>query len=261
MFMDYISSLENGPSLCDTFEQSIQTIFFNKGQAEKSSDPDFVSSRVYRSYFEPIKACVELCQILKLQFQNFEYEFYNSASSLEKPENTRNLKKLGLNLRAVRLGFKIVGKEVSAFCSAFDEEEKERVNEAIHTFREGCNYSCVAMSVCAVESRLIKLMSLVSPQSEQELEKKTLGQLIFEYDTNKEKYKNVVPKKHEPLLDLCNVYRTFSVHPKKQKIKPTLASSILTLTIEFLTDQDTKPEIVKAQLIASGKTNKAKNSS
>lgn len=250
MLIDYISSLKDGLSLCDSFENGIKTIFFNEGRVEESSDPDFVSSRVYRSYLEPIKACVNLCQILKLQFQNFEYEFYSSASSLERPEDTRNLKELTLNLRAVRLGFKIVSKEVSAFCSAFDEEEKERMNEAIHDYLQGCNYSCVAMSVSAVESRLLKLMCLASPDSKRELEQKTLGQLIFEYDTNKGKYQNVVPKKHEPLLDLCNTYRTFSVHPKKQKIKPTLAGSILNLTIEFLTDQDTKPEVIQAQLTA-----------
>lgn len=251
MFIDYISSLENVLSLCDSFENGVQTIFFNEGQAEESSVPDFVSSRVYREYFEPIKACVELCQILKLRLPGFEYEFCNSASSLEKPRDTRNLKDFQLNLKAIRLGFKIVSEEVSAFCSAFDKEEKERVNEAVHTFREGCNYSCVAMSVSAAESRLLKLMCLASPDSERELEKKTLGQLIYEYVSNKGNYKNVVPEKHEPLLQLCNTYRTFSVHPKKQKITGRLASSILNLAIEFLVDQDTKPEVVKAQLLVS----------
>jgi hypothetical protein len=252
MFIDYISNLENALSLCDLFETSVKTIFFDGGQIQESSDPGFVSSRVYRDYFEPIKACVELCRILKLQFQNFEYEFYNYASSLEKPGDTRNLKELELNLRAVRLGFRIVNKEVSAFCLAFDDEEKIRINEAIHNHFEDCNFSCVAMSVSAVESRLLKLMCLVSPQSEQELEKKTLGQLIYEYVTNKDSYKNVVPEKHEPLLQLCNTYRTFSVHPKKQRITSRLATSILNLAIEFLTDQNTKPEVVKAQLSASG---------
>lgn len=251
MFMDYISNLENILSLCDNFEKSIKTIFFNEGQAEESSRPDFVWSRVYRERLEPIKACVELCQILQLRLPNFEYEFHDAASSLEKPLGTRNLKDLNLHLRGIRLGFQIVSKEVSAFCSAFDKEEKERVNEAIHTFREGCNYSCVAMSVSAVESRLLKLMCLASPGSERALEKKTLGQLIVEYTENKGEYKNVVPDKHEPLLQLCNTYRTFSVHPKKQRIKGTVASSILNLAIEFLTDQATKPGVVEAQLIAS----------
>ena len=250
MFIDYISSLENVLSLCDSFESSIQTIFYSEGRAEESSEPYFVSSRVYREYFEPIKACVELCQILKLRIPGFEYEFYDSASSLEKSPDTRSLKDLKLHLKAIRLGFSIIGKEVSVFCSAFDKEEKERVNEAIHTFREGCNYSCVAMSVSAAESRLLKLMCLVSPESERELEKKTLGQLIYEYVNNKDNYKNVVPEKHEPLLQLCNTYRTFPVHPKKQKITGRLASSILNLAIEFLVDQDTKPEVAKAKLIA-----------
>ena len=155
----------------------------------------------------------------------------------------------------VKLGFRITSNELSAICSAFDDEEKERMNEAIHDYFEGCNYSCVAMSVSAAESRLLKLMCLASPDSKVELEKKTLGQLIYEYVTNKDNYKNVVPEKHEPLLQLCNTYRTFSVHPKKQRITGRLATSILNLAIEFLTDQDTRPKVVEAQLIASEGSN------
>ena len=190
--------------------------------------------------------------MLKLQIKDFEHEFYEAASDLEDPLKTKDLNDFNHFLEGLRIGFSKISEEVACICSSFDSEEKERMNEAIHTFREGCNYSCVAMSVSAAESRLLKLMCLARPDSERELEKKTLGQLIYEYVNNKDSYKNVVPEKHEPLLQLCNTYRTFSVHPKKQKITSRLATSILNLAIEFLTDQDTKPEVVKAQLIASG---------
>ena len=72
-----------------------------------------------------------------------------------------------------------------------------------------------------------------------------------EYVENKETYKKVVPVRHEPLLELCNTYRRFSVYPKKQKITGMLAASILSLSIEFLIDPDTKPEVTKTRLNAA----------
>lgn len=252
MAIDYLAHFKNAVKLCDEFENSIVYVYFGEGKAEKSSTAYFCLDDYYRERFSPIKACVQLCRILKLlSLRKHESFLYEQASSLENPRKIIKLEDFKSCLKSVRLAFKIARNEMVAFCSAFDEEEKERMNEAIHTYLEDCNYSCVAMSVSAVESRLLKLMCLASPESERELEKKTLGQLIYEYVNNKDNYKNVVPEKHEPLLQLCNVYRTFSVHPKKHKIKGPIASSILNLSIEFLTDQNTKPEVVEAQLISS----------
>jgi len=152
------------------------------------------------------------------------------------------------NIELIKLCLQLEMSTLSDFCSAFDEEEKERMNEAIHDCLEGCNYSCVAMSVSAVESRLLKLMCLAMPNSQQELEMKTLGQLILEYNNNKGSYKNIVPQMHEPLIGLCNTYRIFSVHPKRVNVNAREANVILNLAIKFLTDENTKPEIVKAKL-------------
>ena len=96
------------------------------------------------------------------------------------------------------------------------------------------------MSVCAIESHLLTLMLSVRSEEEDKLENMTLGRLIREYIDNKEQYTNIIPKKHEPLLDLCNVYRIFSVHPKKEEITKGLSSAILSLSILFLTDEETQ---------------------
>lgn len=255
MVIDYLSSFEHAEELCDDFEKHVVYIFFKRGQRNECSVNNFCWSDAYRRFFEPVKACVHLCEIAKVQSlkeKNYDLVFSRSASSLEIPKDLGTLEDFKGYVNDVRLGFIVTREERIAFCSAFDEEEKKRVNESIHAHLEGCNYSCVAMSVSAVESRLLKLMCLVSPDLEQELDKKTLGQLIVEYIKDKGKYKNVVPERHEPLLQLCNTYRIFSVHPKKQKVNEMIAHSILNLTIEFLTDQDMKPEIVQAQLIAGG---------
>lgn len=253
MFIDYLSHFEHAEELCDEFEKRVEYVYFDKGRKKASSTSNFCWSDYYRELLSPIKACVQLYRIIRPEsFRDKEAFFLEEAAELEDSEKVQNLEDFKSCLKAVRLGFQIMRNDIATFCSAFEEEEKERMNEAIHNHLEGCNYSCVAMSVSAAESRLLKLMCFASPESERELEKKTLGQLIYEYVSNKDNYKNVVPEKHEPLLQLCNVYRTFSVHPKKHKIKGPIASSILNLSIEFLTDQDTKLEVVKAQLIASG---------
>lgn len=237
MAIDYISNLQRAEDLCDQFVKRIASVFLEEGDREEKHIPHLVWLKPYQERFRPIKACVELCRILKPQsLGNRSSVFFEAASCLSSLQETPNIESLRSHLNMVKLGFRITSNELSAICSAFDDEEKERMNEAIHAYFEGCNYSCVAMSVSAAESRLLKLMCLASPDSKVELEKKTLGQLIYEYVTNKDNYKNVVPEKHEPLLQLCNTYRTFSVHPKKQRITGRLATSILNLAIEFLTD-------------------------
>lgn len=251
--INYLANFENAQKLCDKFEQRVETVFFRGGESKESNIPDLSLAEFYRELLSPIKACIQMCQILKLSsLRDYESFFYEEASSLEDTTKIKNLEDFKSHLKTIKLAFTMAAGEMQAFCSSFDEEEKERINEAINTYLLDCNYSCVAMSVSAVESRLLKLMCIANPDSKDKLEKKTLGQLIYEYISNKKDYKNVVPERHEPLLDLCNTYRTFSVHPKKQKIRPPIASSILNLAIEFLIDQDTKPEVVKAQLLASG---------
>ncbi len=251
MFIDYISYFEDSVKECEKFKKRILNIYFDSGRKEKPLR-HFCLLSGYQERFIPIKKCVQLCRILKLSvFEGHDSSLYEAASDLEDYREMVDLKSFEVNINVVISEFGVAEDEIAVFCSAFDEEEKERINEAIHNNIEGCNYSCVAMSVSAVESRLLKLMCLANPDSEGDLEKKTLGQLIVEYTDNKNKYKNVVPRKHEYLLGLCNTYRTFSVHPKKQKITGRIASSIFNLAIEFLTDPDTKPEAVKVLLAAS----------
>ncbi len=177
-----------------------------------------------------------------------EEYLYEVTAHLEDSAKVMSRKNFNLHFDVLKSSLSLVKHEMLPFCSSFDAEERERINEAIHDYFENCNYSCVAMSVSAVESRLLKLMGLTNPDRILRLEDMTLGQLITEYTQNKEAYKNVVPKKHEPLLQLCNTYRIFSVHPKKEEVSSGIASSILNLSLAFLTDTNTKPETVKSKL-------------
>jgi len=260
MLIDYISSLKNFKSLCDDFEKRVTKRCFKGGQAQEATSPFYCWSPQYLIDFVKIKAFIELCKLLKPKaLQQFHQTLLQAELSLTNPKETNRLKDFKRRLKVVRLSFDLVKDEIVTFCSAFDDEEQERVNEAIHNYLEGCYLSCVAMSVSAVESRLLKLMSIVSPESKRTLERKTLGGLIGEYTKNRDKYNDVVPEKHEPLLDLCNTYRIFSVHPKKQRIPATVATSIFNLAMAFLMDQDAQPKVVEIKWMLQGKANKPKS--
>lgn len=252
MLIDYISGLEHAEYLCDELEKRVEQIFYQKGISKPSIIPNHCLTTVYQDVIFPVKACVKLCEILKFNAHKlFMDSFLKATSNLEDIHQTKSFHDFKVNLEFVKSNFIAAKDELLTFCSAFDDEEKERINEAIHGFFENCNYSCVAMSVSAAESRLLKLMCLSRPDLSHQLQDYTLGQLLSEYAKNKVAYKRIIPKKHEPLLQLCNTYRIPSVHPKKQVIKGTIAGSILNLALEFLTDHETQPEIVRAQLIAN----------
>lgn len=134
-------------------------------------------------------------------------------------------------------------KELTEKIGLLEIEEKNRLTEALNCYIQELNYSSIVMSVSAIEYRLISLMK--SKYDDKNLEDLTLGQLIWEYTHNKEKYENVIPEKHEPLLDYCNIYRVFSVHPKKEKITRSIATSILCMTCNFLFDKNLKAKIAK----------------
>ncbi len=252
MFIDYLSYFKNATEECERFKESVIDVYFNGGKKQVCNVPFFVLLPDYQEDFLPVKKCTQLYRILGLSALGKRGpNFYRAASYLDDNTIIRRKEDFTINIDLLIVSFKFVRDEIAVFCSAFDEEEKERINEAIHNHLEGCNYSCVAMSVSAVESRLLKLMCIASHDSKPQLEKKTLGQLIVEYIDNKSRYKNVVPEKHEHLLGLSNTYRIFSVHPKKQRITGRLASSIFNLAIEFLTDPNSKPAVVQAKLTTS----------
>ncbi len=243
MIIDYFTALNNIDEIVNDFQNSIEYVFFNEGKDKKCNITNITRDMVYREYYRETSACVELLRFLNYQIKSSKHDFFAAASSLDSNLENNEIDTFKLNVRSLQLGFKRMRGNISTTCEALDIEEKERLNEAIHCYLENCYFSSIAMSVSAVESRLLKLMINVSPESKVEIEKNTLGQLIYEYSNNKAKYKNVVPEKHKALLDLCNTYRVFSVHPKKQKVTPQIATSVLSLSIEFLTDKDTRVEV------------------
>lgn len=250
MLIDYIGSFQDIERLCNQFEERVSQVYFASGKVGVPANTSYCETKYYLEIFHPIKACADLCRTMKPSTLNDPTALYDSLASLGNYSDVNDWKMFSLNLNLVKSILGGVSEEMVNMFSSLDEQEKGRINKAIHNHFEDCHYSCVAMSVSAAESRLLKLMCIVNPQSEQELETKTLGQLISDYVSNRESYKKVVPEKHEPLLQLCNTYRIFSVHPKKEEIPGMVAVSILGLAIAFLTDPENRPEAVKRKITA-----------
>lgn len=251
MAIDYINKLEHIEDQCDQFDRFMRHIFAETKHKwwYTYNLRNLVNSPSYRQLFDPIKESVDLCKIIKVKFpEHGEKMFYESAIELESSEELKTYEKFQEPLQKLKVCFSVIKEQIQAFCSSFDDVERERMNEAIHNFIHRCNYSCVAMSVSAVESRLLQLMVMANSGSTAKLEELTLGNLVNEYIRNKEKYKNIVPEEHETLLGLCNTYRIFSVHPKKQKLTDHKTNAVFSLTIVFLTDPNTRPEVIKAKL-------------
>lgn len=220
---------------CEEFkEEIVKNIFKDKTSVEPRLFYYCWSPR-YRQRFEPIKRVIEMCDLLGIKYLEINKDYLlDKVNSLEDPLAINSVRLFVRFVDNISEVFKEAQGEINKEISKLDEVEIDKLNEAIHTFFEGCYYSAVSMSVCAVEYRLLKLMVTVKPKKKKELEKLTLGQLIKAYLENKEVYKRIVPERHEYLLNLCNRYRISAVHPKGEEITKILAFSILGLTFEFL---------------------------
>lgn len=235
----YLFDMQNVESLCEVFEEAIIKRFYSSEQSESASDESYFYTPIFRQLLDPIKHVIGVSNFFNIEIIETNKDFLEEkVYRLEGDAVYRDIfKNVVEDIKNV---FSMAKEEINHLHSLLDETETNRINEAIHDYLERCHRSSVAMSVCAVESRLLRIMLSGKPEEKGKLEKMTLGQLIAEYLRNKEQYDNKIPEKHEPLLNLCNTYRVFSVHPKDEEIKEGLARAILNLSILFLTDEETQ---------------------
>jgi hypothetical protein len=237
----YLSNLSKIVGFCEEFKREIlESTFTEKGSfVETTKDYYYCWMPKYQSYWKPLYGIVDMCDMLGIE--NLEInksDLIDHVVCLNNPIAIQRRNDFEYNLDWIKEGFKDTENEIVNKIRLLEVEEKNRLNEALNCYMEGCNYSAIAMAVSALEFRLFSLMMSKCPDSK--LEEFTLGQLIREYLDNKEKYGKGIPKKHEPLLEHCNVYRVFSVHPKREKITRSIATSIISMTFAFLLDENLK---------------------
>ena len=250
---DYLQHLLDMEKLLRDFRNEVTTYFFMDREGSTKDRVDlsecyFCFHPTYRGCFDIIKRIVQVCDIFGIKHLEKKKEKLDKLMYLlEVPSNVEH--KVGFDAcsKEVERSFGYIKNEIKERISLLNPDEMDRLNEAIHCFLEGCYYSSVAMSVSAIEFRLLSLMMSICPDPK--LEELTLGQLIREYLDNKQNYGSVIPKKHEPLLEHCNTYRIFSVHPKKEEINKPIASSILNMTFLFLLDKKLVEKVKEVEAI------------
>ena len=241
MIQRYIEPLTRVPEICDAFRDSIRQNFFTSSgplgvfAMSVTQNEWFCFTPLYREWYDGLHRIVEICDILGVSvLEKRKDKLIRAVSDLANPETVKTWSNFESRLDLIKSIFLDAQDEIKIVYSSLTKEEVERLDEAIHDLIEGCNYSATAMSVAAIEYRLLNLMKKVS--QDKELNELTLGQLVNRALTEKA-YSGLIPAKHKPLLQLCNTYRIFSVHAKAEKITKAVALSVLGLSLAFLLDK------------------------
>ncbi len=143
MATDYIRNLEHVDDLCNRFGTFMSNVFTETKRKWWNTYHlrYLVNVPGYRQLFEPIKESVALCKIIKPKFpQHGEKMFFDSAIELESSEELKTYEKFKKPLRELTVCFSVIKEQIQTFCSAFDDEERERMNEAIHNFAQGYTF-------------------------------------------------------------------------------------------------------------------------
>lgn len=237
--INYIESLQSIVELCDRLKEDTVKNYYNNDYYKTT--PDFCYYPHYRKRLDLLRGIVEICDMFGVKhLEENKNTLRGRIQKLNDPAHLSERSKFEENISIVKNIFQVSEKEISERLSVLNPTETKRVDESIHCYLEGCNNSTVAMAVCAIEYRLLALMKSKGAQ----LDEMTLGQLMREYLDNKEKYGNIIPKRHEPLLELCNTYGIFSVHPKKEIITRPITITVLSSTLDFLLDPELPKESV-----------------
>lgn len=231
-------------SLCEELKKDTIDLAFrdNDGNiVDTALMPMYCWTPRYQHYWQTINDEVSICDMLGISIlDKSQSEMIERVKLANTPEAIIGRSRLENHIDFIKKYFAMASDQIKTKLQLLENEELSRLDEALCCYLDGCNYATVAMSVSAIEFRLFSLMKFKCPNAK--LEELTLGQLIREYLNNKSKYGAIIPEKHEPLLQHCNVYRIFSVHPKKEKITKSMATSIINMTFAFLLDQELKLE-------------------
>lgn len=243
MIPDYIKDIGRVDDICGEFRRYLRKQFFTDSNSSyqdyttKYHWPYLPSSRVYLLHLSRL---IEICDLFGIvELESAKNELQRKIHMLEEErDETKNWKSLDVLIQDIERPFSNIKTKLNEIQTRLEPKEKERLNEALHVYMEGAYYSSVAMSVSTIEHRLLSLMK--NAKETTELDEMTLGALIREYlKHEKDDYKSLSLSRHRPLLELCNNYRIFSVHPKDEAINRKVATSVLNLTLEFLLDEKT----------------------
>lgn len=239
--------LELAGAISPFIDEHLKTPVENRFQNRERSNhelKEFLSHEEF-DFLEVIQEIIEISSFWGIETIDVNNNLLiKCVSTLLNPLTyTDDLRDFYHSIQYIKMTFEGARKEIGDRIALLTDEESPRLREAFNCYVNELNYSTIIMSVSAIESRLLSLMQFKKPDAK--LEKLPLGELIREYLVNKKSYGNILPSKYLYLLQYCNKYRIFSVHPKKEKINRSNAKIILGMTCSFLFDKELKAKILK----------------
>ncbi|MFH1327324.1 MAG: hypothetical protein ABIH76_00495 [Candidatus Bathyarchaeota archaeon] len=242
---NYLQTFLGIEKFCDDFRDDIIKNFFTTTNfltgdpvlIDMASNNWFCYTPAYEKYYEPLHKLVEMCNLFAIK--NLEYNLgplRTQMHMLHDPETVQERKSFETILLNIKSIFVSSKKEIEAIIEALHPGEIERLDESMHCLLEKCYYSSIVMAVTATEFRLLDFMKAQDTSIAKKLGEMTLGALVNECLKNMAKYR--LPEKHRALLELCDKYKIFSVHPKTGEITSRVANSVLNLAFEFLLDSE-----------------------
>jgi hypothetical protein len=256
MLLDYFSALGDMATYCANFRDWVLRSFFTsktqQGQQRSDTPTDswnyyghFCYDPEYQRRLEMLKRCIQICHVFNIaKLTAMQPGLLERAYVLGRPEIVKARKEIEANIEAISTGFLNQGFQIAGMIRELHSSEVERMLEAVHDLFENCRMSAVAMAASAIEFRLLEFMKKLTPQ--EDFEKETLGSLIQQcLDPDKPYFKRL-PDRHRPLLELCNKYRIFSVHPSTTPIGQNEALSVINLAFSFILDPQVRKVSVDA---------------
>ena|GEM_PF-1843771 len=196
------------------------------------------------SFSDAFHTYTQLYEFLDINSRKVLYlKFY--AHRIDNPDTNRTKEKFKECFDRIIKFIEKTDKEMMEKLKLLHEIECYRLAEAMKCLNHNCNLAAVVMAVSAVEHRLHKLLERKNKTLyKAKFERGTLGSIIelFRKDTRYsdrkyDTFKKILPEKHNHLMEILNVYRIFSAHPKDEFISHQTAKSILAFSFLLLIDE------------------------
>ena len=142
-----------------------QKSVFGQWKDPKTINEYFCFTPRYRIHFEPIRKAVEISDLIGVKSLEINKEYMMLRINwLGDPLYVKYYVSFESYVNDIKSVFVTAKGRIREKLSVLTPEERNRLNEAIHCFFEGCYYSTIIMSVSAIEFRLLNLMSYANPQ-------------------------------------------------------------------------------------------------
>lgn len=222
--------------------------FFLKSFPTEKDDHFFWHTYVTKTsgFAETFNFYIELYEFLDISLYDIKllrdclYKFLNSDSNRTKEKFKKKFKFIVENV------LEKTDKKIMIKLNLLHNIEFFRLCEAMKCLNNECNLAAVVMAVSAVEHRLHRLLEKKNKKLYKSgFEQSALGGIIELFRRNSrytdkkyDKFKKILPEKHNHLMEILNTYRIFSAHAKSEFISSQTAKSIVSFSFLLLIDPD-----------------------